>query len=116
MNTLAQPLKMFNETVTDPVYHFCKQNDIEVGWDIDKWKSESWNNIFLNGYLVLQVKHGITTKQFINLVNHLMDNFDIPYIDEPGDDYWFVAMDEKKFRDFYNKNQHIFNEDNNSRE
>lgn len=95
----------------DPVKTFCKEHGIECSWDRDD-QHGAWNEIFIDGKLLIQITQGITVDQFKIAMKHLSENFYTAHIPDDGIDYTIClpqnSKTEKMFNLFFEKHKHAF--------
>lgn len=81
MNWIGEPryaLQSHNKP-TDTMTKFYKECGFEVSWDFDR--KYHWDELLLNGKMVIQVEQGITKEQFLKAVDDLLENHeaDLPF-------------------------------------
>lgn len=77
-----------HNNIEDAVYKFCKQHNIDIGWDFDKQTRECWNEISFEGICIFQIQQGITEEQFLIMINTLWENYEVEEIKDDGKEYW----------------------------
>jgi len=112
MNALqSKSMYISHNNPVDPVQLFCIQNKIEYSWD---WNGKNgvWNEILIDGKLLMQITQGITVEQFKIAIIHLSKNFYTAHIPDEGIDYTICLPQneetEEMFNRFFEKHKHAF--------
>lgn len=102
---LYHPMSQNPINETDEVYRFCKDNNIEIGWDQDS--IEVWNEILLDGRLVIQVQSDIKLSQFLNAIRLMAKDYNTQEFPDEFEDFWIRTGNEKRFNEFVERHAQV---------